>query len=409
MSERIRCRSMSLAALACISGVALGAPNTPIRSESAAARAVVVAFLQRGQLRTMMQPFNYEPRNIIDRALRSVRAVTTLQDLAASPDGVVVDCAVSGTLTARLARGWPRVVKFEWSECSSIDFGATHTLNGPGEVTLLGNSLFAEIVASIRLGNRNSDLVANVSAFPGSTIQGPRVETRNLRLSGIVPMVRLENDINTAFRGRFTYEAVGFLRSDEMRRDFGPGGVSTEFYPWTFETSSDGALLSGGLNLEEGTFEENRLVLGRISQRVDRPATPTFPEARTSTNWVRGTDFRVRLGRDNTLGREFWSIDGRIESSFAQSAGCAEPETLTYRTRSPLIAHQDTFYFQDFYDTGEIVINGSTVAHFSTTGSQPFVDLHGHLTLDVPGVSSFDYDTGSSVLGALTLLSRCEP
>lgn len=410
MSNRFRFRSASLAALACLSGTAFGAPNTPIRSESAAARAVVVAFLQRSQLRTMMQPFNYEPRNIVDRALRSVRAVTTLQDLAASLDGVVIDCEVSGTLTARHARGWPRVVMFEWNACSSTVFGVTHTLNGPGEVTLLGNSLFAEIVASIRLGNRNTDLVANISAFPGSTVTGPRVETRNLRLTGIVPLVRFADDINSAFRGRFTYEAVGFLRSDEMRRDIGPGGPGTEFFPWTFETSTDGALLSGEQRSDEtGSLDESRLVLGKLSQRVDRPATPTFPEARSTTNWVRGTDYRVRLGSDVALGGEFWSIDGRVESSFAQAAGCAEPETLKYRTRSPLVAHPGTFYFQDFYDSGEIVINGSTVARFSTTGSQPFIDLRGHLALDVPGVGSFQYDTGSSVAGALVLLSRCEP
>ncbi len=410
MSNRFRLRSASLAALACISAAAFGAPNTPIRSESAAARAVVVAFLQRAQLRTMMQPFNYEPRNIIDRALRSVRAVTTLQNLAASPDGVVIACEVSGTLTARHARGWPRVVKFEWNACSSTVFGVTQTLNGPAEVTLLGNSLFAEIVASIRLGSRNTDLVANMSAFPGSPVTGPRVETRNLRLTGIVPMVRFEDDINSAFRGRFTYEAVGFLRSDEMRRDVGPGGPGTEFFPWTFETSTDGALLSGELRSDEtGSLDESRLVLGKLSQRVDRPATPTFPEARSTTNWVRGTDYRVRLGSDSALGGEFWSIDGRVESNFAQAAGCAQPETLTYRTRSPLLAHPGTFYFNDLYDSGEIVINGSTVARFSTTGSQPFVDLRGHLVLDVPGVSSFEYDTGSSVPGALVLLSRCQP
>jgi hypothetical protein len=124
---------------------------------------------------------------------------------------------------------------------------------------------------------------------------------------------------------------------------------------------------------------------------------------------VRGTDYRVRLGSDSALGGEFWSIDGRVESSFAQAAGCAQPETLTYRTRSPLLAHPGTLYFQDFYDSGEIVINGSTVARFSTTGSQPFVDLRGQLALDVPGVGSFAFDTGSSVVGALSLLSRCGP
>jgi hypothetical protein len=407
MNDRIRVRCAFLAAVACMSGVALAAPNTPIRSESTAARAVVIAFLQRGQLRSMMAPFNHEPRNIIDRALRSVRAVTTLQELAALPDGVVVDCAVSGTLTAKLARGWPRVVKFEWNACVSVDFGFTNTLTGPGEVTLLGNTLFAETVASIRLGNRTTDLVRD-SQPPPVGFLGPKVETRNLRLTGIVPLARFEDDINSAFRGRFTYEAVGFLRSDEMRRDVGPGGPGTEFFPWTFETSTDGALLSGELTSDDtSSSDESRLVLGKISQRTDRPATPTFPEARTSTNWVRGTDYRIVLGRENA--HDFWTIDGRLESNYSQAAGCAQPETFTYRTRSPLVAHQDTFYFNDLYDSGAISINGSTVASFSTTGSQPFVDMRGQLALEVPGVGSFNYDTGSSVPGALVLLSRCTP
>ena len=410
MNNRIRVRCAFLAIFACLSGAASAAPNTPIRSESTAARAVVVAFLQRGQLRTMMLPFNYEPRNLIDRALRSVREVTTLQDLAASPDGVVIDCPESGTLTAKLGRGWPRVVKFEWNACVTVDFAFTNTLTGPGEVTLLGNSLFADAVASIRLGNRTTDLVRDSQLRQPSptSILSRRVETRNLRLTGLVPLVRFEDDVNTAFRGRFAYEAVGFLRSDEMRRDVGPGGPGTEFFPWTFETSTEGALLSGDNDADDTqSHEENRLVLGTLSQRTDRPATPTFPEPRTSTVWVRGTDYRIVLGRANNL--EFWTIDGRIESSYAQSAGCAAPETYTYRTRSPLVSHPETFYFQDLIDSGEIAINGSTVARFSTTGSQPFVDLRGQLALDVPGVGSFNYDTGSSVPGALVLLSRCTP
>ena len=407
MNNRIRVRCAFLSVLAFASSVAVGAPNTPIRNESTAARAVTVAFLQRGQLRTMMGTFNYEPRNIIDRALRSVRAVTTLQDLAAMPDGVVVDCPASGTLSAKLARGWPRVVSFEWNACVSIDFGYTNTLTGPGEVTLLGNTLFATTVASIRLGNRTTDLVRD-SQPPPVGFLGPKVETRNLRLTGILPLTRFEDDVNSAFLGRFTYEAVGFLRSDEMRRDVGPGGPGTLFYPWTFDTSTEGALLSGEIASDEtSSREENRIVLGKITQRTDRPATPTFPEPRSSSVWVRGTDYRIVLGSENGL--EYWTIDGRLESSYAESAGCAQAETYTYRTRSPLVAHAGTFYFNDLYDTGEISINGSTMASFSTTGSQPFVDLRGQLTLNVPGVGTFNYDTANSVPGALVLLSRCTP
>ncbi len=399
-------RAASLAVLVGFSALASGAPNTPILSESTATRAVDSALRQRTVLRGLTTLLSPEPRDLIDRALRDVRAVTTLEQLAVAPDGVVVSCPSAGTLTARLARGWPRVVRLQWNACASP---AGVTLDGPGEVVLIGNSLFAEAVVGLRLGDGHSDLVRSVLRPPGAPI-GSRVERRNLRLRGILPLARLEDDVLSPFRGSFLHEAVGFVQVEELRAELGPTGPSAEKYLWTIVTSTEGALVGGGIIDDAERFEEEyRLLAGTLTQRVDRPATPRLPVAESVTNWVRGLDLTVRLGRDKVAAREFFTIDGRLRSSIAPALGCAEPDTFTFRTRVPLTAHEGTSAFNDWLSAGELVINGSSVARFSTTGSQPRVDLVGHLALDVPGVASFTYDWPN--IAAATLLPRsvCAP
>ena len=50
-----------------------------------------------------MRPFEHEPRHIIDGALDRLAEVTTLQDLAATRDGILVDCLVNGSTIVRFS------------------------------------------------------------------------------------------------------------------------------------------------------------------------------------------------------------------------------------------------------------------------------------------------------------------
>ena len=43
-------------------------------------------------------------------------------------------------------------------------------------------------------------------------------------------------------------------------------------------------------------------------------------------------------------------------------------------------------------NTGELNINGNTTAKFSSTGTEPQVDLVGHIATQVGGVGNFGYD-----------------
>lgn len=377
-------------ATACMASAAGATGVQHINSEGAAARAVLGSTFLQYEAQQYQQQFLYSSRDTIDRALRQLSAVTTYASLAASPDGVTVSCQESGTLTARVSNRLLRNIHLEWHECAR-DFHDIHfKLDGPGDVTLLSATLAPTFVASIRFGDRTRDLVEAMR--PGPTLPpgfGSETTYRNLRLAGVLPMVR--PDELSQFTGTYTVELKGLYRFVQHLPDFVVGGDT--LYDHDHTVSTEGALISGTFtNVGFSYHQDFRLLRGKITETYILPVKPSNPASRTFSKFVRGTGLRVQSGFNNDLARYEQSIDGMVDVDFNEWWGfnCPAPESWVYRTKStmayPAAAWTGTF------DTGELNINGNTTARFSSTGTAPQVDLVGHIATQVNGVGSFGYD-----------------
>jgi hypothetical protein len=377
-------------ATAGMAAAASAAGVQPIGSEGGAARAVLSSTFLQYEAQQYQQLFAYSPRDTIDRALRQLSAVTTYAALAASPDGVTVSCQQSGTLTARVSNPLLRNIHLEWHECRREQFDTHYTLDGPGDVTLLSATLTPTFVASIRFGDRSRDLIEAIVPGPALPPDFPSDTTyRNLRLTGVLPMSR--PDEFSHFTGTYTAELKGFSRYVQHLPDYIGGGDAR--YDHDHTLSSDGALISFAFTNVGYTYNQDfRLILGKIKETYIVPATPSNPTSFTISKFVRGTDLRIQNGFNNDLLRYEQSIDGRADVDFNQWWGfnCPSPESWVYRTQStmayPASAWTGTF------NTGELHINGNTTATFSSTGTDPQVDLVGHIATQVAGVGSFNYD-----------------
>jgi hypothetical protein len=352
----------------------------------------------------------YGPRDIVDRALRQLSAVTTYAALATSPDGVTVSCQESGTLTAHVTSPLLRNIHLEWHDCTRESFDLQFTLDGPGDVTLLSPTLTPTFAASIRFGDRSGDLIEMIRSAPTMPV-GFANETsyRNLRLTGLLPMSR--PDESSQFTGTYMAEVRGFHRFVQHLPDFAGGGET--LYDYDHTVSSDGALISSAFTNVGFTYNQDfRLITGKIKEKYIVPATPSNPASSTYSKFVRGTDLRVQNGFNADLMRYEQSIDGNADVDFNQWWGfnCPTPDSWVYRTTStmtyPASAWTGTF------DSGELHINGNTTATFSSTGIAPQVDLVGHIATQVAGVGNFNYDyTGFAIFSSPELYAAaiCTP
>lgn len=377
-------------AIACMGAIASAAGVQPIKSESGAARAVLSSTFLQYEARQYDHQFAFTSRDTIDRALRQLNAVTTYAALAASPGGVTVNCQESGTLTARVTNPLLRNIHLEWRRCTR-DLSDLHiTLDGAGDVTLISATLTPAFVASIRFGDRSRDLVETMRPGPTQLPDfGGDTVYRNLRLTGVLPMSRPEE--LSQFTGRYSAEVTGYFRFVQHIPDF-----STQdglFYDHDHTLSTDGALISGEFTNVGFTYNQDfRLVLGTIAETYIVPATPSNPTSFTYSKSVRGTDLRIQSGFNNDLVRYEQSLDGRADVDFNQwwAFNCPAPESWVFRTKSTM-AYPATAWNGTF-STGELNINGNTTAKFSSTGTEPQVDLVGHIATEVGGVGNFGYD-----------------
>jgi hypothetical protein len=88
---------------------------------------------------------------------------------------------------------------------------------------------------------------------------------------------------------------------------------------------------------------------------------------------------------------------------------CTAPDVFNFHTRIPL-THSPDAYTGHVFDAGELDINGNTTARFSSTGTWPYVDLLGRVTLDVGGVGTFAHDVTDWIYNStLFTAARCAP
>ena len=387
------------------------AANGPITSERVAARGVMTSAIASGELGGLDGAFAFKPREFANRALAQLRAATTFNALLA-PAGVTLPCAISGNLSARIVQTRPTVLKLDWSNCISSQYGSRLSRHGPIEVVWSGNSLSPSSVSSIRIGTVDRDLVdSDRPEVPQMYYDGTTMD-RNQRLTGALPSL-LEYGDAGYLMGRYLAEAKGYVRRVQRLPEFNSAGEpSAEFYEYESTTSTDGAVLTGSYTVDglDNTMEWG-LIAGKVSGRYVYPPRPLHPTMKVLEQWYRGTGIVARRHYDNTAGEYFHSIDGKIEADFSQfwKFGCSGPDTFVYHTRRPL-GQAPTSWFVELYDTGELVINGNTTATFTATGSEPYVDLMGHATVKVQGIGTFAYDYPETILqGPIFEAARCAP
>jgi len=399
-------RLLTLSVGMVFAGVSLAAAAAPTAAESRAARGVETATLLFAELPDVDNEFVRFTRSIASGALTRLSTSTTFEALLA-PGGVTLNCALSGTLNARIVNHWPRVLQLDWSHCVSMEFGMRADVHGPGEITLTESSLEPASVLSIRLGDRDRDHVVDEVPATPQPWWGGQVTSRNLRLTGLLPMTR--EFPQGEFLGRYLAELKGFTsRAQRIPEVDGSGQPSAEFYNYTFTRTTDGALVTGAYSVEgRETLHEAGLIAGKVSMSYTfptRPSQPTF----TLSKWFKGTGLLMRrkFNYDTT---RYWSwVDGKVEGDFNQfwPIGCTGADTYTFRTRDALTRPPLAPTAEQF-DGGELLIDGKTVAKFSATGANP-VDFMGHVELRVPGAGTFNYDYPSSLFrGSLNEAGRC--
>jgi hypothetical protein len=395
----------SLTALLVSSAAAAGG-NTPILDERAALRSVL-----SGQATAISAPSHADQmtiaaRSIVKDALDRLATVTTPAALAATPGGLELPCAISGTLRARMSALWPRMVKLEWVACASAPFGAVVTSEGPGEVVLPGNSFAPAAILSLRLGDRTRDLVVDAPVLDSLSTGGSRTRS-NLRITGSLPFAERDQS-QTFFLGRFAYEMTGFHEVTSFIRDRPNPGPP--FYPHV-QTYVAQNLIALGETLGSDTSlrRQTRLLTGVISWRNDRPVTPTRPGG-TAMESFRFQDLRTTFTNDYSTGisRLSYTIDGRAEVNLAQTLlfpGCTQPETYVWRTVAPLRSEAT---LGDLLEAGELAVNGRLTAQYRVTGIDPFVDMLGHIDLQATGLGAFTFSAPFSLFD-LTAQAGCSP
>ena len=387
------------------------AAGGPIASEQVAARGVMTSAIASGEVGELDGAFAFKPREIANLALAQLRTATTFNALFA-PAGVLLPCATSGNLAARIVQTRPTVLKLEWSNCVSSQYGSRLSRHGPVEIVWAGSSLSPSSVTSLRIGSVDRDYIESDRPETPQTYYDGTTVYRNQRITGILPIV-LEFGDAGYFVGRYVAEVRGFVRRVQRLPEFNSAGEpSAEFYEYESSTSTDGALLTGNYSVEgfDNTMEWS-LIAGKIAGRYVYPARPLHPTVKVLDTWYRGTGLVARRRYDNTAVQYFHSIDGRIEGDFSAfwNLGCSGSDTFVFRTRKEL-GQVPTSWFVELYDAGELVINGNTTATFSATGTEPYVDLMGHASVKVQGVGAFRYDYPESILqGPIYEAARCAP
>jgi hypothetical protein len=394
MSNPIPGLGAALAALS-LSTAALAAGNTPIQDDRQALRSVLTGYVLSAEAAGHVTVFSDLPRSLAEPVLLALSGVTTPAALAAVPAGITVPCAVSGSIFARVTPGPVRVLRIEWLGCRT-DPSFNAVANGPAELLFTGNSFAPAALLSLRLGDRLRDVTVDMPVTDNPRYGGSHVRW-NVRIGGILPL-RPAGDLGF-FPGRLSalvdgiYEVTDFIRN---RPDLGP-----PFYPQIQLFAAQSLVIR---REQASTFEDNRILLGSLDYRFQSPTTPTRT-GRTYDLPYRYWDFQVKRTYAPSEPSAV-QVNGRAQTrlgEFYGFTGCPT-ETFSYRTLTPWQLNPATFMF----DTGTLAVNDDTIAEFSISGTEPFVDLLGHIDIGVQGLGDFHY-TAQFSFDELYASAACTP
>jgi hypothetical protein len=391
---------------ACLGTLAAAAPAADaIDTEQKAAAAALTGLQLTITTPGILSALADQGRAHVWNALAELRERTDPAALMRAPGGLVFACDEGGTLEARMAPTFPRVLRLRWAACKSTDpVGTVHVRNGDAEITMLTATLSPKSVAVLRLGTATQDFVDETFSETDFEPRSVSHDTRsfNLRMAGLVSLQRPFEF--TKFTGPYAYEISGFL-DERLHTEF-PDIEGSAPIDGHFRSAAERLIVAGKFEYTSPFLDryrsDTRLLWGSLSD-----ATLAAPPAEDAIRVVSFEGLRLREEVDVFAFSQSLTLDGNVSYQPIRSAGndgCAGGD-LSFRTTVPLTARP----FGDFLG-GELVMNDAAKATIYTTATAPPslpAPAQGKwLRLQVPGVGTFDHDT-PFVLHTLGTVGQC--
>ena len=352
--NRTLLRAIACGAAALVTATAANASDdlAVIDDEQTAAAAVLTAFHVVDRLSWEMVVLVKLGQLKADRVLQELNAITTPAALMADPDGIDVACATSGQYHAQLTSSFPHRLSIEWQDCVFPSDGfPVHTVNGPARITLIDDSFTASFVHEIRLGTATRDLVEDVT-------------TSNYSLRGLIPMQR--EAFVGEFIGPFGIHIDGFF-DEEVDAFDGSGNPR----PYGFRLTAD-SVTAIGSQVTRPTSTADTLY-DVTTEFAGGALTYTYREGEDirETQYQTFDHLKFRDVKVLGAGRVAFALDGNTEYFYNESAG---PQCLSggyrFKTGTPVRLNHESGEPHDARG-GSLRINGSVLARFSETESDP--------------------------------------
>jgi hypothetical protein len=373
-----------------------GAAQAPLRASTLqkAAAGAIAAFHVADAAPWSIAVLTYDTRDLVDVTLKWLNSATTFERLRNATDGLNQNCPKAGYVTVRIAAANPRMIKLQWNACVFERSGWDHTLRGPGEVTLLADTLTPTTVAEIRLGDASTDLREELTIINSST-SIPDVHARNLRLCGTIPLEHADGP----FVGSFAYELAGVY--NETTYYAFPG--ETQPLAAVMQVSADRINVAGSYSEDASGVrldDDLRLISGKITLVNVTPATTTQP-ADTQTTRFSAENLQIRRVTDRNVGTETLSIDGKTNYGWSAATGLGCNSGLyTFKTQVPMRRQLYAAYLP--YDAGRLTVNDVATVALSLSASSDMT----HVQLNVRKLGLFEFD-GLSPATALMDAAAC--
>jgi hypothetical protein len=391
-------RGFSGAGLALLSTIVAADPLV-LDTEQKAASGVSAALFTSHDAPSYSGFVSYSVLDYADRALNIVKAQTTPAELLSTTGGVVIDCAIAGTVRARMADSLPRVLRLRWDGCVVKQFGYERTYNGPMAITLTSDTLEPQRVASIRLGNTSADFVEQFRSVTPDQIDNV-TNVNNVTLRGDIAT-------NRAFFGAgsfvvsSSYTMNGYV--DNQRQVEFPDGRPSALYGFKVVAEKTRVI-------ESTIVSETGMVDDREVQWLSGSLTGTqidLPPFDVMTQRYAFDRYRVHQITDYEAWTSQVSVDGGIDITWNpwRGSGCMNGQH-SFRTRAPLVNNLDAVTFE----SGDLLVNGTVAARFySPTNPPPSLPppVNGMLlNMRVQDVGTYNYDV-SSTSEALIPAGQC--